>query len=86
MLNRWFHPPKLHEPLRGEARKVIWLELFYDLIYVAAIIQLGTALSEHVHLSGVLTFAGLFVPICAGGCHGRDGKQIQHGDTQLAPS
>ncbi len=63
MLNRWFHRPRLHAPERGEARRVIWLELFYDLIYVAAIIQLGTALSNNVKLSGALTFAGLFVPI-----------------------
>jgi low temperature requirement protein LtrA len=63
MLNRWFHAPRLHAPERGEARKVIWQELFYDLIYVAALIQLGTALSDNVTLSGALTFAGLFVPI-----------------------
>lgn len=63
MLSRWFHAPRLHAPERGEARKVIWLELFYDLIYVAALIQLGTALSDNVTLSGALTFAGLFVPI-----------------------
>ena len=57
------HPPKLHTPEHGEARKVVWLELFYDLIYVAAIIQLGTALSVNVKPVGFLTFAGLFVPI-----------------------
>ncbi|MFT5685447.1 MAG: low temperature requirement protein LtrA [Myxococcota bacterium] len=63
MLNRWFHAPRIHTPEHGAARKVIWLELFYDLIYVAAIIQLGTSLSQNVGLTGALTFAGLFVPI-----------------------
>jgi hypothetical protein len=38
-------------------RKVGWLELF-DLVYVATIIQLGTALSSHVSLGGALGFAG----------------------------
>jgi hypothetical protein len=40
-----------------------WLELFYDLIYVATIIQLGNSLSHHVSIAGFLAFFGLFVPI-----------------------
>lgn len=66
MQNRWFHRPTLHSPAPGRERKVGWLELFYDLIYVATIIQLGTALSDHIATLGVLAFlafAGLFVPI-----------------------
>ena len=63
MLSRWFHPPALHSPAPGKERKVGWLELFYDLIYVATIIQLGSALSENVGVAGGLAFAGLFVPI-----------------------
>jgi low temperature requirement protein LtrA len=63
MQNRWFHPPHLHSPKAGQERKVGWLELFYDLIYVAAIIQLGNALSAHVGWLGFLGFAGLFFPL-----------------------
>ncbi|MCA9627761.1 MAG: low temperature requirement protein A [Myxococcales bacterium] len=63
MQNRWFHPPALHSPGPGRERRVGWLELFYDLIYVALIIQLGNMLSEHVGLAGTVAFAGLFVPI-----------------------
>lgn len=63
MQNRWFHIPRLHVPRHGHERKVGWLELFYDLIYVAAIIQLGNALSHHVSISGFLAFFGLFIPI-----------------------
>ncbi len=37
-----------------------WLELFYDLVYVAAIIQLGQSLSRHPDAAGVLAFAGVF--------------------------
>jgi len=63
MESRWFHRPTFHVGGDGKERKVSWLELFYDLIYVAAIIQLGDALSQHVGLLGFLGFAGLFVPI-----------------------
>lgn len=61
--NRLYHRPRLHSPRHGEERKVGWLELFYDLIYVAAIIQLGNALSEHVGFGGFLAFFGLMTPI-----------------------
>ncbi len=44
-------------------RKVSWLELFYDLVYVATIVQLGNKLSEDVSAEGFLGFALLFVPI-----------------------
>lgn len=63
MQNRWFHPPTLHCPAPGKERKVGWLELFYDLIYVATIIQLGNVLSNNVGWLGVLGFAGLFTAL-----------------------
>lgn len=63
MHNRWFHRPRLHSPAPGNTRRVEWLELFYDLIYVAAFIQLGNGLSTHPGFGGMLIFAGLFVPI-----------------------
>ncbi|MCB9779550.1 MAG: low temperature requirement protein A [Alphaproteobacteria bacterium] len=65
MASRWIHAPRLHSPLTGKERRVGWLELFYDLIYVATIIQLGNALSEHVGVGGFLVFAGLMVPLWA---------------------
>lgn len=63
MRNRLFHTPKLHTPARGAHRGVGWLELFYDLIFVATLIQLGNALSHHTSLLGFLAFAGLFTPV-----------------------
>ena len=63
MRNRWYHPPILHSPEVGKERKAGWLELFYDLIYVAAFIQLGNGLSANVGGLGVLAFAGVFVPL-----------------------
>jgi low temperature requirement protein LtrA len=47
----------------GDEQKVGWLELFYDLVYVATIIALGNKLSEDNSTHGVLVFAALFVPI-----------------------
>lgn len=44
-------------------RKVSWLELFYDLVYVATVVQLGNKLSEDVSLEGFLGFILLFIPI-----------------------
>jgi low temperature requirement protein LtrA len=48
----------------GEAgRKVSWLELFFDLIFVAAVAQVAEPLREHYSLGGVLRFATLFALI-----------------------
>lgn len=63
MHNRWFHRPALHSPGPGEERRVGWIELFYDLVYVATIIQLGSALSKHPDWQGFLVFSGLFAAI-----------------------
>jgi low temperature requirement protein LtrA len=41
-------------------KRASWLELFYDLIYVAAFIQLGNGLATHVSVEGFLGFTGLF--------------------------
>jgi len=58
----------LNAPLRlrstGEAaRKVTWLELFFDLVFVAAVAQAGTHLRDDYSPSGLLRFALLFVMI-----------------------
>lgn len=64
MRSRWYHPPVLHAPTdHGHGKAVTWLELFYDLIFVAAIIQLGDFLSEDVSLGGFGLFALHFVPL-----------------------
>lgn len=63
MHSRWYHAPTIHSPGHGQEKKVGWLELFYDLIYVATFIQLGNALSHHLSVSGALAFAGLMLPL-----------------------
>ncbi len=64
MRSRWYHKPVLHAPAHAdEGKTVSWLELFFDLIFVAAIIQLGDYLSEDVSIAGFLKFSGHFVPL-----------------------
>ena len=45
------------------ARKVTWLELFFDLIFVAAVAQVGEPLREDYSFTGLVRFAVLFVLI-----------------------
>src|SRR6185369_10130734 len=44
--NLWWGPPKNFDERKHE-RKISWLELFYDLVYVAAISQLTHQLATH---------------------------------------
>ncbi|MDZ4765345.1 MAG: hypothetical protein SGI73_12400 [Chloroflexota bacterium] len=41
-----FRPPQLHTGEEGHQRRVTWMELFYDLVYVATLVQLGNFLSD----------------------------------------
>jgi low temperature requirement protein LtrA len=43
--------------------KTTWLELFFDLVYVAILVVLGDRLSHNLSLQGVVEFALLFIPI-----------------------
>lgn len=61
MSDSLFDRPRLTEP--DDEREESWLELFYDLVYVATIIQLGNVLSDEVSITGIVVFAGLFVPV-----------------------
>ena len=63
MPNSWYHRPKLHSPGHGPHRRAGWLELFYDLIFVATLIQLGNGLANNVSVAGYSAFVALFIPI-----------------------
>ena len=58
-LARW-HPPRLTTGRTQDRRVVDWLELFYDLIYVAALIQLGSSLVHDLTVAGIGRFVVLF--------------------------
>lgn len=66
MRSRWYHAPTLHTAADHE-KKVTWLELFYDLIFVASIIQLGDVLShgvdDHDVANAVWQFTVHFAPL-----------------------
>ena len=46
-----------------EERHATWLELFYDLVFVVAVAELGHNLNRDVSVSGFLGFVVLFVPV-----------------------
>jgi len=49
--------------VEGEIRRATWMELFYDLVFVVAVAQLGSRLSGDHSLTGVLKFVALFIPV-----------------------
>src|SRR5262245_4163289 len=59
---RWRRPPRLRAFDAGE-RHATWLELFFDLCFVAAVAALAADLHRDPTPAGALRFAGLFVPV-----------------------
>lgn len=63
-MNTLWTPPRLHQTIsQDEERRVTWLELFYDLVYVATLIQLGNVLSDDVSVTGLVQFVVIFIPV-----------------------
>lgn len=61
---RWQLLPQSTEQEQAQiSHKVTWLELFYDLVFVVTITQLGNLLSHHITPSGILVFITLFILI-----------------------
>ena len=61
---RFVAPLRLRSTVGGDAgRKVTWLELFFDLIFVAAVAQVAEPLRDHYSLAGLARFTPLFVLI-----------------------
>jgi low temperature requirement protein LtrA len=46
-----------------DAESTTWLDLFFDLVYVAILVELGNRLSHDLSLLGVVEYALLFIPI-----------------------
>jgi low temperature requirement protein LtrA len=63
MAHSLLRPPSLHVGDAEDHRRPTWLELFYDLVYVATIVELGSKLSDDVSLTGFLGFVALFIPV-----------------------
>jgi low temperature requirement protein LtrA len=60
-LSQLWQPPNLRTTEKG--RHATWLELFYDLVFVVAVAQLGLLLSRQLTVSRLLEFIFLFIPI-----------------------
>jgi low temperature requirement protein LtrA len=63
--SRLLEPPRLRTLGGGaeEDRRATWLELFFDLVFVAAVGQLANALSREPTAARFFEFLGLFVPV-----------------------
>ena len=63
--SRFLEPPRLRTLAGGEQddRRATWLELFFDLVFVAAVGQLASALSSQPTAVRFFEFLGLFVPV-----------------------
>lgn len=48
---------------RDEPRRVTWLELFFDLVFVLAIAELAHYLHDHLTVTGFFQFVFLFLPV-----------------------
>jgi len=64
-LARLYEPPRLRTRDRDleQVRRATWLELFFDLVFVAAVSQLANALAAHPTPARFFEFLGLFVPV-----------------------
>jgi low temperature requirement protein LtrA len=62
---RLFEPPRLRTRGRDldEHRRATWLELFFDLVFVAAVGQLANSLSGDPTPAHFFEFLGVFVPV-----------------------
>ena len=56
-------PIRLRSLVHEAARKVTWLELFFDLMFVAAIAQVAAPLRDEYSVAGLVRFAPLFMLI-----------------------
>jgi low temperature requirement protein LtrA len=65
----WWGPPKDFTTQQKD-RRISWLELFYDLVYVIAIARLTHHLTHHLSWHAFLEFAGLFALVFWGWLNG----------------
>ena len=64
-LSRFLEPPRLRTLAGDEVddRRATWLELFFDLVFVAAVGQLANSLAGHPTFPRFLGFVAVFVPV-----------------------
>ncbi|MBK8556695.1 MAG: low temperature requirement protein A [Lewinellaceae bacterium] len=80
----WWGPPKKFT-LEQEERKISWLELFYDLVYVIAISRINHHLSVHPDVAGLLDYMYFFAVVYWGWLNGSLHHDL-HGTSGLRTS
>lgn len=61
---QWWQRPQIRRDEEDQLhRKVSWLELFFDLVFVVVIAELAHDLASHINLAGVGKFILLFIPV-----------------------
>jgi low temperature requirement protein LtrA len=65
----WWGPPKKFKT-EPQNRKVSWLELFYDLVYIVAVSKITHHFSQNISWLGFLEYASLFILIYWGWLNG----------------
>ncbi|MCH2110428.1 MAG: low temperature requirement protein A, partial [Polyangiaceae bacterium] len=55
MRNRWFHKPKLYTANSEIAPNASWLELFFDLVFVAVFLRVEYGLANNLSVTGAAT-------------------------------
>jgi len=63
LIRRLSEPPRLRTLGEDESRHSTWLELFFDLVFVVAVAQLGRELGTDVTAAGFFRFVAFFVPV-----------------------
>ena len=63
LIRRLSEPPRLRTLGEDDSRHSTWLELFFDLVFVVAVAQLGLELSHDVSAAGFGWFLVYFVPV-----------------------
>src|ERR1044071_3247114 len=64
----WGAPKKFDREIKE--RRISWLELFFDLVYVIAIARITHHLSNHINVNGFFEYASLFILIYWGWLNG----------------
>lgn len=61
LATRWRRPPAVYTGREEGIRHATWLELFFDLVFVVAIAEMGTNLHDDLGTMQLLNFAWLFL-------------------------
>ena len=63
MATLWQKPRLRTDEDEDKERKVTWVELFYDLVFVVVIAELSHTLSAHITIDAVIGFILIFIPV-----------------------